>query len=58
MKFVIHKIESNFWEGFYCFWSGGNSFLKKKNNSLEIEKNRKKSPDFYTCFKWGGRKIQ
>jgi hypothetical protein len=44
MKFVIHKIESNFWEGFYCFWSWRNNFLKKKKkftrNRKKIEKNR------------------
>jgi hypothetical protein len=59
MKFVVHKIECNFWEGFYCCWSWRNGFLKKeKNKSLEIEKNGKKIARFLYLFQvgWGKEK--
>jgi hypothetical protein len=39
MKFGVHKIECNFWEGFYCCWSWRNGFLKKEK---KITRNRKK----------------
>ncbi len=55
MKFVVHKIVCNFWEGFYCCWSWRSGFFEKgKNKSLEIEKNQKKIARFLYLFQVGG----